>query len=86
MKTPGITISDGLDAVMHLRPVDFKWLASGEPGSGFMAQEVQKVLPNLISMSDDEHLMLSQTGIIPYLVRAIQQQQVEIEDLKQHKE
>jgi hypothetical protein len=38
-----------LDKVLALRPVSFDWKASGTSGLGFVAQEVEKVFPGLVS-------------------------------------
>ena len=84
LKTMGISIDDGLTPILQLRPVTYNWLANGLPGVGFIAQEVQSVLPRLVTVgSDPRHLLsLSEDGIIPYLVRAIQQLQAQIDTLR----
>jgi hypothetical protein len=40
-----------LDKLMRLRPVSFDWKGSGTPGLGFIAQEVEPVLPLLVTES-----------------------------------
>jgi len=37
-----------LDRVIQLRPVRFKWKADGSNGSGFIAQEVEALFPDLV--------------------------------------
>jgi len=37
-----------LDRVMQLRPVRFTWKADGSDGSGFIAQEVEALFPDLV--------------------------------------
>jgi hypothetical protein len=77
-------ISDGLSIVQALRSVTFLW-KDGDSGlqSGFIAQDVEKVLPQLVSTDANGYKTLSQNGIVPYLVNAIQSQQEEIDTLKQ---
>lgn len=41
--------------------------------AGFIAQEVQKVLPGLVSKLDDGTLSLNKDGLLPYLVEAVKQ-------------
>jgi len=84
LKTPGVSITDGLDAVMRLRPVTYTWKANGAKGTGYIAQEVQQVLPNLVveGPGPDHYLMLSESGVVPYLVKAVQELQTQIDDLK----
>lgn len=50
---------------------------------GFIAQDVQAILPNLVSKNkDDDMLNLNQTELIPVLVRAVQELAAEVEALK----
>ncbi len=85
LKRGEIGIRDGLGPLLGLRPVTYIWRGSGQLGVGFIAQEVRKVLPRLVTVAPgpnpDGILMLSQEGMTPYIVRAIQQQQAEIEAL-----
>jgi len=52
--------------------------------NGFIAQELQKILPDLVHESADKDKLLSinYTAIIPILTKGIQEQQVIIEDQK----
>jgi hypothetical protein len=49
--------------------------------NGFIAQELQKIMPELVSEGNDKDKLLSvnYTAIIPVLTKAIQEQQVLIE-------
>jgi hypothetical protein len=50
--------------------------------TGFIAQDVQKVFPDLVSEDADGKLAIDYFGLIPVLVEAIKEQQAEIEALK----
>jgi dipeptidyl aminopeptidase/acylaminoacyl peptidase len=81
------TLETGLTEVLALQPRRFDWKnGQGENVAGFIAQEVQAVLPDLIdeySLSDTEKRMALKMGdMIPTLVKAIQEQQAIIESLK----
>jgi hypothetical protein len=93
------TTTYGLDAISALNPVKFNWVDGFEPSEdgkdmlGFVAQEVQQVIPeaiesfggNSITIGDttiDNPLRVNEKFIIPVLVKAIQEQQVQIEELK----
>ena len=83
------TISNGLDKIQKLNPVEFDWNDKSEAhkigkkeDAGFIAQEVQKVLPNLVNENVDGDLSLNYEGVIPYLVQSIQELKKEIEILK----
>jgi hypothetical protein len=73
----------GLDAIRRLRPVAFTWKDSADdrPHYGLIAQEVGQVLPDLVIVGDDPErtLSLNYAEIVPVLVKAVQEQQEEIE-------
>jgi len=79
------TISDGLNTVKQLNPITytFKNLPICDDGEvqhyGFLAQEVQNILPTLVSeglnKADDgsKYLTLKMGDILPIMVKAIQE-------------
>jgi hypothetical protein len=86
-----LNINAGLDAVMLLRPISYLWneeliTDDGMQGLhfGFIAQEVKEILPDVILEQNNEEktLGLKYNEIIPVLVKAIQEQQAQINELK----
>lgn len=79
-------INHGLDDVLALSPVTYEWgdVPESGPQLGLIAQEVRSVIPEVVSTpgADDELLGISYAHLIPVLIRAIQEQQEEIENLK----
>ena len=81
-------LSGSLDKVLALNPVSYDWKENGEHiEAGFVAQEVEQVLPEYVSTKDDENQTKSLTGgmtagYIAVLTKAIQEQQVLIEQLQ----
>ncbi len=77
-------IADGLEAIVNLKPITFRWKKSDDGIShpGFSAQDVEKVIPQAVSTDKSGYKTLSQITIIPFLVKAIQEQQREIKNLK----
>jgi len=81
-------ITGSLDKVLALNPVSFDWIENGEHiEAGFVAQEVEKVLPEYTVTDDDEIKTKNLTGgmtsgYIAVLTKAIQEQQEQIEALK----
>ena len=69
----------GLREVLRLRPVSYRWKDAtlGRPTLGLIAQEVQPILPELVARGQDEAglLSLNYTGLVPVLIRAVQEQQ-----------
>ncbi|HUH74310.1 MAG TPA: tail fiber domain-containing protein [Chitinophagales bacterium] len=51
--------------------------------TGFLAQEINEVLPHLVSKDDQGYLSLNYIGLIPYLVDAIKEQNKQIETLQE---
>ncbi|MBI3495365.1 tail fiber domain-containing protein [Candidatus Berkelbacteria bacterium] len=73
-----VTISDGLSVINKLRPVNFDWKdGTGTHQPGFIAQEVQPLIPEAVSEHEENggmYLGLAKELIIPYLVSAVQEQ------------
>lgn len=81
---------DALKQVEELKPVTFLWKDPRDDGMkgpqiGFIAQDVQNVVPEtILTMHDDEKTLgIKYDALIPVLTKAIQQQQAEIDELKQ---
>jgi len=75
----------GLSTVMQLKPVTyyFKSDATNHHEVGFIAQEMQKIVPEVVfgtegDISKGETLGLSYGNLVPILVKAIQEQQATI--------
>ena len=83
----------GLSTVMQLKPVTYFYKAdkTNHPEVGFIAQEVQKIVPEVVSGTEGdiekgETLGLSYGNLVPVLTKAIQEQQSEISSLKSEME
>lgn len=70
-----------LDTIKKLKPVSFKRLDEEQVRLGFLAQDVEEVLPEVVSKNEDGEYGLSQTDIIPVLVKGIQDLSKEVERL-----
>lgn len=83
LKTNILGITGGLDTIMQLNGVTYNWKTSpeGQAVSGFIAQEVEKILPNLVSEMPDGTKSLNKDGILPYLVEAIKEQNGKIDGI-----
>lgn len=82
--TYGLTDLLKLKAVSYTKKFSLEKNETGEVKEiGFIAQDLQKVLPELVTENGaDKLLAVNYTSIIPILVKAIQEQQKEIEALK----
>lgn len=89
-KTRVETIPDALYAVLRLRGVTFDWRRSEFPEKrfserrqvGLIAQEVEQVLPELVTTGGDGFKSVSYAEVAPVLVEAVKQQQQQIEELR----
>lgn len=74
----------GLKELMALRSVTYKWKEDqdGETKLGFIAQELEQIVPEVVSTANDEMKTrgVNYAELIPVLVKAIQEQQQVIED------
>ena len=83
-------LENGLDRLNQLKPVNFNWIESGKEEEGFIAHEVKEVFPYAVTGEKDtvkdDGTVSPQTmdygRITPLLVKAIQEQQEQIEQLK----
>tara|TARA_B100000497_G_C7658426_1_gene396440 strand:- start:203 stop:919 length:717 start_codon:yes stop_codon:yes gene_type:complete len=75
------TLTNCYDIVSDLNPVGFKWIKNNKENVGFIAQEVEQIIPNIVS-DNDEYKTIAETKIIAYLVGAIQELDKELKELE----
>ncbi len=83
-------LSSSIDQIMELNPVIYEKKSSISSNDynttevGFVAQELQKIFPDLVEedRSEDKVLSVQYIQLIPVLVKALQEQQKEIEELR----
>jgi len=74
-------IRNPLGTIEEIEGVSFNWKETGEQSIGFIAQEIEKVLPELVYSDDSGRKLLSYGNITALLLEAIKQQQVMINQL-----
>tara|TARA_Y100001973_G_scaffold75541_1_gene110338 strand:- start:63 stop:1418 length:1356 start_codon:yes stop_codon:yes gene_type:complete len=80
-----VPMEKGLERVNKLKPVKFNWKNDETISEGFIAHEVQEAGWNegVIGEKDSEEMQMVDYGkLTPLLVKAIQEQQEQIEELK----
>lgn len=82
LKTNINTLTNCYDIVSNLNPVRFKWIKDDKENVGFIAQEVEQVIPSIVS-DTDEYKAIAETKIIAYLVGAIQELDKELRELEE---
>ena len=82
-KTNIVTLSNALTKTISLRGVSYTLKESGKNQIGVIAQEIEKVIPEVVSTSKDGVKSVSYGNIIGILIEAIKELNTEINDLKQ---
>lgn len=77
-------LSYGLKEIMEMAPISYtlKDDASKAVKLGFSAQEMKKIIPEIVETSENKMLGISYTEIIPVLVNALKEQQNKIDALE----
>ncbi len=85
VKTDIETIDNALDKILRLRGVSFK--KYNKPSIGVIAQEVEKVIPEVVTVPDGEDGLASVAygNLVGLLIEAIKEQQKQIDILKTEK-
>ena len=81
LKTNVQRISDPLDKIIRIEGVSFNWKKDNSPSIGVIANELEKVLPQLVTDSDPK--AVNYNGLIGVLIEAVKEQQSEIDSLKE---
>lgn len=79
LKTDISTIAEGLAKVQAMRGVTF--IKDGQSGSGVIAQELEKIAPELVHENED-YKSVAYGNVVGYLIEAIKELSAQVEDLK----
>jgi len=75
-------IVNPLKKILKLAGVSFTWKKSKQSGLGVIAQEVEKIVPEIVSTNLNGHKTVSYDSLVPILIEAVKEQQKQIEYLK----
>jgi len=76
------TVTSALDTVGALRGVSFDWKEGNGKAIGLIAQEVQEVLPEIVSADDNGYLVIRYNNVVGVLVEAIKELKADFEAYK----
>ena len=87
------TLDNALDKICKIKGVEFDWIdGKDEHGNsvhsntghdvGVIAQEIEEVLPEVVTTRDNGYKAVKYEKIVPLLIEAIKEQQKQIEELK----
>jgi hypothetical protein len=74
-------IENPIDKVLQINGVSFDWKETGKSSMGVIAQDVEKVLPELVNGTDSK--TVNYNGLIGLLIEVVKEQQREINILKE---
>lgn len=83
-------INNSLDKILKLQGVYYDWKIKEFPNKdfenkkqvGFIAQDVEKVIPELVRTDNDGYKSLDYQKMVAFLVEAVKEQQKQIDELK----
>ena len=94
LKTDIQSLSQSLDRVLKLEPKNFSWIENNERDSGFIAQDVEKIIPEVVQETkgfvdinseetdDTKYKTIAYSKLTIYLVDAIKELTKRVEELE----
>jgi hypothetical protein len=76
-------LSDVSNIINQINPVSFNWKNSGERSYGVIAQDLEKILPELVDTDSRGVKSVSYIPLIAFLIGSVQQLYREIEKINQ---
>jgi hypothetical protein len=80
LKTNIEVIPNPIEKVLQINGVSFNWKENGKAAMGVIAQEIEAVLPELVSDTDPK--TVNYNGLIGLLIECVKDQQKQIDELK----
>ena len=74
-------LTPGLETLMSLRPVEYNWQYQSDVDTknlGFIAQEVESLIPELVATDGNGYKSLNMIGMVPLVVKSVQEQESKI--------
>jgi hypothetical protein len=77
-----VTVDNAYCKLGHIRGVNYNWKDSGKYTLGVVAQEVEEVLPELISTDGEGYKSVNYNGLIGVLIESVKCLQEKVEELE----
>lgn len=75
-----LNIDSPLDKLSKIKGVNFNWKKSGNKSMGVIAQDIEKVIPEIVSGEESKNV--NYNGLIGLLIECVKKQQEQIDELK----
>jgi hypothetical protein len=81
LKTDVIKIENALEKIEEIDGVEFKWKNNHQKSMGVIAQDIEKILPDLVYEMDSKK-SVNYNGLIALLIESVKELKKEIDELK----
>jgi hypothetical protein len=85
MKTNVTTIESSLEKLDAIRGVNFNWKKDDRYAMGVIAQEVEEVIPEVVSIDGEGHRSVNYGALVGLLIEAVKDLKNEVDELKANK-
>lgn len=75
-----INISNGLEIIEKIDAVEFEWVDSDQKSFGVIAQQLEKVVPDLVTT--DKNKTVNYNGLIAFLIKSVQELSLKVKELE----
>lgn len=75
-------IENPIEIVRQLEGVNFEWKENDKKTIGLIAQDVEKVIPEIVNTKEDGYKSVEYANLVALLIEVVKEQQIQIDDLK----
>lgn len=86
LKANIISLGSTLARLLLIDGKSYTMIKDGKQKIGVLAQDIQKVFPELVTTDNNKMLAVNYQGLVPVLINALKEQQVEIDKLKEQEQ
>ena len=83
LKANIVSLGSTLTKLLLIDGKTYTMKKNGKQKIGLLAQDIQKVFPELVTTDDKDMLAVNYQGLVPVLINALKEQQSEIDELKE---
>ena len=74
-------LTDAKSTILLMTGVSFDWVDGTGSSYGFIAQDLEQIIPHVVSTNQNGAKSVNYSAIIPFLVETVKQQQQQIDNL-----
>ena len=85
LKSNILTLGSTISRLLEIDGKSYTFNNSGEKSIGVLAQDIQKQFPDLVKERKDGMMTVNYQGLIPVLINAFKEQQIQLEKMAEEK-